>query len=242
MLEATRCSLTCSRGQPGHGRHTGRGLLHQHADPGQLHPAQPGGVQRVGQQVHVVGVEGARLHPGLDRGGDPRETGGDAAAQPVHGALADLLQQLRAGAAHQSQRAVDERGVLQAVVDVGLGEPAQPLQRRAARVVGGGEALLELLEVAHQGEREQLLLAGEVPVDDRPVDPDRPRDVLDLRVPHPPRVEQGAGGVEDLLLTVPAPGGGRGAPAVLLRLDVPFGGHGPILDGCNHKLHRSYTP
>ena len=57
---------------------------------------------------------------------------------------------------------------------------------------------LQVVEVADQGEREQLLLAGEVPVDDRPVDPDRAGDVLDLGVAHAARVEQRPRGVEDL--------------------------------------------
>ena len=56
----------------------------------------------------------------------------------------------------------------------------------AARLLrrGVGEPGLEVVEVADQGEREQLLLAAEVAVDDRPVHPDGAGDVLDLRVAH----------------------------------------------------------
>jgi len=81
-----------------------------------------------------------------------------------------------------------------------LGDSAQPVLGGAAGVVGGGQPVVELIEVAHQREREKLLLAGEMPVDDGPVDPDRARDVLDLRVANSAGVEESAGGVEDLLL------------------------------------------
>jgi hypothetical protein len=74
--------------------------------------------------------------------------------------------------------------------------------------------VLELLEVADEGEREQLLLAGEVPVDDRPVDADGPGDVLDLGVPDTAGVEERAGRVEDLLLPAATADRGGGPSAV----------------------------
>jgi hypothetical protein len=77
--------------------------------------------------------------------------------------------------------------------------------------LGRSQVVSELVEVAHQGQREQLLLAGEVAVDDRPVDPDGPCDVLDLRLGHAPRVEQPAGGGEDRGLPGPTAYGGRRA-------------------------------
>ena len=73
---------------------------------------------------------------------------------------------------------------------------------------------MQLVEVADQGEREQLLLAGEVPVDDGPVDPDRLGDVLDLRVADAALVEERPGGRDDLPLADPAPGRGGRAAAV----------------------------
>jgi hypothetical protein len=97
------------------------------------------------------------------------------------------------------------------------------LRRVGAGAVGGREPLVELFEVADQGQREQLLLAGEVPVDDRPVDADSPGDVLDLRVPNAARVEQRAGGVEDLLLAAPAACGRGGAPPVEGAPSAPSG-------------------
>jgi hypothetical protein len=56
-----------------------------------------------------------------------------------------------------------------------------------------------------------------VAVDDRPVDPDRLRDLVDLGVPHAGAVEQGAGGADDLGLTLAAAGGGGRTPAVTRR-------------------------
>ena len=81
--------------------------------------------------------------------------------------------------------------------------------RRSVAVVAVGERGPQLVEVADQGQREQLLLAGEVAVDDRPVDPDRPGDVLDLGVADAALVEEGRRGLEDLPLALA--GGGRAA-------------------------------
>ena len=133
-LDAMRCSLTCCAEQLGGRRDAGGRLLDDHPDPGELQAAEPAGVERVGEQVHVVGVEHARVDAGLDRRGDRGQAGGDAAAEAVHRALADLVEQLRAGAAHQGQRAVDERRVLQAVVDEGGRDRAQPVLRRGVGV------------------------------------------------------------------------------------------------------------
>ena len=96
----------------------------------------------------------------------------------------------------------DDRGVSR------VGRRSAPGDRRGDRVA-------ELVEVADEGEREELLLAGEVAVDDRPVDADGLGDVLDLRVPHPALVEQRAGGRDDLLLT-----GARRAAAAERRPSV----------------------
>ena len=89
-----------------------------------------------------------------------------------------------------------------------------PKSRKAAviassRSAGGGvgssaavSASVELREVVDQRHREQLLLAGEVPIDDGAVDADGPRDVIDLGVADAAFVEQRPGGVEDLALAL----------------------------------------
>ena len=86
-------------------------------------------------------------------------------------------------------------------------------------------AVAQLLEVGLDRQREQLLLAAEVPVDDRPVDPDGLGDLVDLGVADPGLVEEPPGRGEDLPLAVSPARGRRGLPARRTR------GRGGVLDG-----------
>ncbi len=72
----------------------------------------------------------------------------------------------------------------------------------AAGVVGRRQRLVELGEVVDQRHREQLLLAGEVSIDDGAVDADGLGDVLDLGVADTAFVEERTSGVEDLALAL----------------------------------------
>lgn len=128
-------------------------------------------------------------------------------------ALRDLVEQLVPGAHHERLRAVDEGRVRDAVVDEGADDRGQLLARHVGARSSRGHRVVELLEVADEGEREELLLAGEVPVDDRPVDPDGRGDLLDLHVADTLGVEDLPGCRDDLGLPgTPTRGRGLAAP------------------------------
>ena len=78
----------------------------------------------VGQQVGVADVERAGGNPVVQRAAQRAQARRDAPAEPEEGGLADLVEELGAGAAHQRLRAVDERGVLEPVVDEGADQDA----------------------------------------------------------------------------------------------------------------------
>jgi hypothetical protein len=114
--------------------------------------------------------------------------------------LRDALAQLARRSPHERQRAVEEGRVAQPEVRERLRAAPEPVGGLARPGDGSLELAVQLVEVVGDGEDEQLLLGGELPVDQPSGDPDRPRDLLDRRVLHAPRVEQGAGGDDELSL------------------------------------------
>ena len=130
----------------------------------------------------------------------------------------------------------------ESVVHEGAGDRPQAVG--GVRVLGGrlGEGGPQLVEVADEGEREELLLAGEVPVDDGAVDADGPGDVLDLGVPDAALVEQGAGGRDDLPLPRPAPQGGGRPATVGLRGGGLCAGHALEGTPAEQSWHDRRTP
>ena len=165
-----------------------------------------------------VDREVAALDTRLERATEHRQARRDGSAEAEHRTLGDLVEQLGPGTPHQAVCAVDERRMLDAVVDE-CGDDRRELVARLLLGLGGlGQSRTKLVEVAHEGEGEQLLLAGEVPIDDRPVDPDGPGDVLDLCLGHTALIEQRAGRDEDRRLPgTPAYGGRRTPGFGLLR-------------------------
>ena len=115
-------------------RHARLLLRDPHRDPTELEGAEPAGIQHVGEQPRVVDVEVAALRARGDRAGQHRQAPADGLPEAVHRALADLLEQVAAGAPHDGLRAVDERGVGQAVVHERLDQAYELV----ARLVGDG--------------------------------------------------------------------------------------------------------
>ncbi len=133
----------------------------------------------------------------------------DAEAQPDR--LGDHLVQVARRPSHQRHRAVQERGVAVAERGVGL----QAAGRALDRVVGAlarrpGEVALELRQVVGHRQDVELLLGGELAVDEAAGDPDGARDVLDGRVLHPVLVEQRACRGDQLALADLTGGSGHG--------------------------------
>jgi hypothetical protein len=108
--------------------------------------------------------------------------------------------QLLGRLAEERERAVEERRMLDAIVSERLESAAEPHRRFARLLVDGLEQRVDFGEVARGREREQLLLGGEVSVDQGLVDAHAARDAVDTRVLGPALVEQGSGCVEDLAL------------------------------------------
>jgi hypothetical protein len=124
-----------------------------------------------------------------------------------------------------------------AVVDERGDDRGELLAWLAPRLGGLGQGRAELVEVADDCQREQLLLAGEVPVDDRAVDTDRAGDVLDLGLGDAALVEERAGGGEDRRLAGPSACGGRGA-SCLRHLRTRRGGHDRIVRRLQLRVAR----
>ena len=74
----------------------------------------------------------------------------------------------------------------------------------------------QLDEIADHRQREQVLLAGEVAVDDRAVDADSPGDVVDVSLADTVVVEEPPRRRDDLGLARPAASGSRTPPAILV--------------------------
>jgi hypothetical protein len=184
------------------------------SDPCQVHRAQALGPQQVGGEVGVVEVEDSLGGAAAE---DPRElvdAVGDAPAEPQPHRLRDALAQGRRRLLHQRQRAVEEGRVAQAEVRVGVGAAGQG-RHRVRRLGGrGAQVGVELGEVVGDGEHEQLLLRGEVSVDQPAGDPRRLRDLLDRSLLHAALVEQGPGGLDEIGFPTAA----RGDPRCCLHL------------------------
>jgi hypothetical protein len=97
--------------------------------------------------------------------------------------------------------------MLNAVIGEDLHPAPQPLDGAAGPLLDVGEQSIDLSQVARGGEREQLLLGGEVAIDDGLVHPHAAGDAVDPGVLHPTLVEQRAGRVHNPALAR-APGGG----------------------------------
>src|SRR4029079_786123 len=101
-----------------------------------------------------------------------------------------------------------------AVVHERRDERGELVVRLLLRLCGLGQGGAELVQIADEREGEQLLRAGEVPVDDRAVDADGPGDVLDLRLGHTALVEQRAGRGQDRRLASTTARGRRRTPSL----------------------------
>ncbi|GAC1380430.1 MAG: hypothetical protein NVSMB48_06480 [Marmoricola sp.] len=186
--------------QRNHRRHTGLRFSDEHAEAGELQSAESRGVHVVGQHHAVHRLELARALAGVEGRGENRQAARDAATEAEQGAVRELVEQGGARSPHQLLRTVDEGGVGDSVVDEGLDDGGET-SRRVLR--GGGGRLQcagQRLEVAHERQGEDLVLAAEVSVDDRAIDARAASDVLDLRLLHATAVEQLARGGQDLLL------------------------------------------
>ena len=156
----------------------------------------------VGQIVGVHLVEDSRPLTGLEDLRDPLQRRGHRRTEFGHHRLGDLAEQLLAGPSQQAHCAVSEGRVLEAEVDEDLTQGSEPVEGRFAWTVHFLEFLIQLAQVIDQGEREQLFLAGEMPIDERLVDPDPFGDIVDLGVDRATLVEQLAGGPDDVPLPV----------------------------------------
>ncbi len=112
------------------------------------------------------------------------------------------MAQVLRGAAHERQRTVQERGVLEAVAGEALGGLTQRGDRVGVRV-HLHQQLVQLAQVACDREHEELLLGGEVAVDQRAVDAHGAGDLVDRRVLDPALVEEGTRRADDVLLAGP---------------------------------------
>ena len=139
----------------------------------------------------------------------------------------DLCAQRFRRLAQERQRAVQEGRVLDAVVGEGLHAEPQSFAWVVRLGLRSLEAGVDLGQVAGDREDEQLLLGGEMAVDQGLVDPHPAGDAVDPGVLHAALVEEVAGGVDDLAL---ARAPGRGA-----RSDK--GGREKCNPPCNRCLH-----
>ncbi len=183
----------------GRGRAAWRDLADADAGSREMHGAEDLGVEVVRREVGVLRGPRPLVAPVGDDRGQRAQAAGHAPAQAQPHRLGHDAAQLARVTAHDGEAHVDERGMLQTVRRVGLGAGAQALDRRRGGV-HAAQQLRELVEVAAQGEEVQLLLGGEVAVDERLVDPGGPCDRVDARVVHPAGVEQLARDVEDARL------------------------------------------
>lgn len=151
-------------------------------------------VELVGEQV---GLGHAQV---VQDTGEPSDACPRRPAEAHPHGVGELDSQALGRLAKQRERAVEERRMLDPVVGERLESAAQTLGGFARLLVDGLEQRVDFGEVARRREREQLLLGGEVSVDEGLVDADPPGDAVDPRVLGPVLVEQGSGRVEDLAL------------------------------------------
>ena len=195
-------------------RHARRGLTDDEPGAGEHQGSQATGVEGVGEQGGVLDPEVAGGDPVLDRVREAAQAGGHPTAQLEQRPLGDLVEELAARPPHQGLGAVEERRVRERVVGEGGDDRGHPRLGGRGFARRGVEQLGQLREVADHGQREQVLLAGEVPVDDGPVDPDGAGDVVDVGLADTALVEELPRRRHDLGLARPATGRGRRTSAV----------------------------
>jgi hypothetical protein len=163
---------------------------------------------RVDPVRDVVGLAHAL---GAQDGHERRQRVGHRPSEPQPRALGHAGLQLAGRPAHERQGAVEEGGVLQAEADVEVARGAQGGDR-VGRLVDRDVARAQLVEVVDEHEDEELLLRADVPVDQRLVDPDRARHVVDRGLRGAARLEESARGGDEVALAVGAgaDGSGRG--------------------------------
>ena len=158
-------------------------------------------------EVEAVGAQVGFGHAQVAQDvGEPTDARPDRPAQAQPHGVGDLRAQVLGRLAEERERAVEEGGMLDPVLGEGLKAAAEPLARVARLLVHGLKQGVDLGQVARDRQHEQLLLGGEVPVDEGLVDADSAGDAVDAGVLHPALVEQGAGGVDDLALARAANG------------------------------------
>ena len=157
-------------------------------------------VELVGAQVGFGDVQVAQDV------GEPSDARSRRAAQAEPHGVGYLRSEFRGWLAQERERAVEERRMLDAVVGETLEAAAQPFGGVAGLLIDGVKQGVDLGQVAGGRQREQLLLGGEVPVDQGLVDTDTPRDTVDAGILPPALVEQRAGRVDDLALARSAKG------------------------------------
>src|SRR5439155_15983248 len=166
-------------------------LSYPRAHAREVHRPQHLDVDAVGD---VLGLLDPRR---ADEVGQRPQALGHRAPEPEPRALRDALGELARRPAHERQRAVQEGRVFQAERRVAVDALAKRRDRVRAVL---REAVAQLAQVADQHEDEQLLLGGDVAVDERLVDPDRPRDAVDRRLLDALLVEEQSGRGDDLAL------------------------------------------
>ena len=148
----------------------------------------------------LVGLGDAEL---VEDAGEPSDARPDRLAEPQPHGVGDLLAQVLGRLAHERERAVEEGGMLDAVVGERLEAAAKALGSVARLFVNRVEQRVDLGEVARRGQRKELLLGGKMPVDDCLIDPGATGDAVDAGILRPALVEQRAGRVDDLALAGP---------------------------------------
>ncbi len=134
-------------------------------------------------QVEIVGAQfGFRHAEFVEDVDEPSDARPERSAQPQPHGVGDLCSQVVDGLAQQRQRAVEECGMFDPVVGEGLKAAAEPLVGVARLLVDGVEQGVDLCQIARGRQCEQLLLGGEVPVDEGLVDADPAGDVVDAGV------------------------------------------------------------
>ncbi len=152
-------------------------------------------VELVGAQLRVGDSE-LPQHVGEPLDARPNRT---AQAQP--NVARELRLEVVGRLAQERERTVEEGGIRDSVVGERFEAATEAFGGFRRRIVDGLKLCADLGQVARRGQGEQLLLGGEVAVDDGLVDPHAARDPVDPGVLHPALVEQGPGGVDDLTLT-----------------------------------------
>ena len=149
-------------------------------------------VKLVGTQVGVGDAQVAQ------DAGQPSDARPRLPAQTQPHGVGELCSQGLDRLTKERERAVEERRMLDAVIGKRLESAAEPVGGFARLLVDGVEQRVDVGEIARRREHEQLLLGGEVPVDEGLVDANLAGDVVDSCVLSPALVEQGSCRIENL--------------------------------------------